>query len=130
PGATIEGLNAEMDTIVQRNVERLPNSAGFIERSGLTGRAVSLRDMVVGDYKQMLLLLQSIVLAVLLIACANVANLQLARIAARRKELSVRAALGAARRRLAMLVVTESLLLSALGAVAGLGLAWGGLEIV
>ncbi len=130
PGATIEGLNAEMDTIVQRNVERLPNSASFIERSGFTGRAVSLRDMVVGDFKQMLLLLQSIVLAVLLIACANVANLQLARIAARRKELSVRAALGAGRRRLAMLVVTESLLLSALGAVAGLGLAWGGLELV
>ncbi|MEX0900303.1 MAG: ABC transporter permease [Gammaproteobacteria bacterium] len=130
PGATIEGLNAEMDTIVQRNVERLPNSASFIERSGFTGRAESMRDMVVGDYKQMLLLLQSIVLAVLLIACANVANLQLARIAARRKELSVRAALGAGRRRLAMLVITESLLLSLFGAVAGLGIAWGGLELV
>src|SRR5690606_33204942 len=73
---------------------------------------------------------QSIVLAVLLIACANVTNLQLARMAGPRKELSVRAALGADRARLARLVLIESLVIAAAGAVAGLALAHGGLALV
>jgi predicted permease len=130
PGATLEGLNGELDLIVQRNAERLGDAAAFIEVTGFTGRARSMREFAVGDLKPMLLLLQAIVLAVLLIACANIANLQLARIASRRKELSIRAVLGARRTRLAALVLAESLALSALGAVAGVGLALGGLELV
>ncbi len=78
----------------------------------------------------MLLMLQAIVLAVLLIACANVANFQLARIAARRKELAVRAALGADGRRLARLVLVESFAIALTGAAVGLLLALGGLELV
>ena len=93
-------------------------------------RAVPLRDYVVGDVKQRLLVLQGLVLAVLLIACANVANLQLARLAERRKELAVRAALGAGMRRLARLLVLESVLLALAGACGGLLLAYGGIELV
>jgi predicted permease len=130
PDATIEGLNSELDLIVKRNVERLGDAADFIEVTGFTGRARSMREFAVGNLKPMLLLLQATVLAVLLIACANIANLQLARIASRRKELSIRAVLGARRTRLAGLVLAESLVLSGLGAAAGIGLALGGLELV
>ena len=75
-----------------------------------------LRDYVVGDLEQRLLVLQGLVLAVLLIACANVANLQLSRLTVRRKELAVRAALGAGTRRLARLRRVESVLLALAGA--------------
>jgi predicted permease len=131
PGATIDGLSAELDAIVQRNAERLgPEAAALVEATGFTARARSLRQFLVGDLTAMLLVLQASVLAVLLIACANVANLQLARIAGRRKELTVRAVLGASQRRLAGLVLAESLLLAMVGAGIGLVLAHGGLELV
>jgi predicted permease len=130
PGATIEGLNAELKAIVRRNVEQGRLSADAIEVAGFTGRAQSLRELRVGNLEQMLFVLQGIVLAVLLIACANVANFQLARVAARRRELAVRAALGAGARRLVRLVLVESLAIAVVGAVAGLVLALGGLELV
>lgn len=128
PDATIEALNAELDAIVRRNVEL--GRVQFVEQTGFTGQAEPWRAVAVGDLEQMLLLLQGIVLAVLLMVCANVANLQLARMAARRKELAVRAALGAAQGRLARLVVAESLVLALLGAAGGVALAHGGLELV
>jgi hypothetical protein len=86
PGATIDGLNGELDGIVRSNIElgRFGDGTAFIDTTGFTGRAVPLRDMVVGELEAMLVILQGIVLAVLLIACANVANLQLARMVARR----------------------------------------------
>jgi predicted permease len=131
PGATIEGLNAELAAITSRNVERLgPEAVALVEATGFTARARSLREYLVGDLTAMLLVLQASVLAVLLIACANVANLQLARITDRRKELTVRAVLGASQRRLAGLVLAESALLALAGAGAGLALAHGGLELV
>jgi predicted permease len=131
PGANLDGLNAELDAIVTRNVERLGgNAAAYIETTGFTGRARDLREYMVGDMRDMVLVLQASVLAVLLIACANVANLQLARIAARRKELAIRAVLGAHKRRLAALVLVESLVLAALGGAAGLALAHAGLALV
>jgi predicted permease len=131
PGATIETLNAELDAIIQRNLEtgRL-QFPGLVEATGFTGRAQSWRARAVGDLEPMLLLLQGIVLAVLLIACANVANLQLARLTARRKEIAIRASLGAAPGRLARLLVLETLVLASAGASAGVVLALGGLELV
>jgi predicted permease len=130
PGATIDGLNAELEAIVQHNVERLPWASDAVESAGFTGRAESLRALAVGDLEQMVLILQASVLAVLLIACANLANLQLARMASRRRELAVRAALGAGGSRLAVLVLMENLLLASVGAGLGLLLAYGGLEAV
>jgi predicted permease len=128
PGATVEGLNREFDVIVQRNVERIeaatPNAAAFVERSGFTGRAENLREQQVGEARVMLLVLQAAVGMVLLIACANVANLMLTRVVARQKELSVRNALGATRWRIARQMLVDALLLSLIGGAVGLLLAY------
>lgn len=129
-GATVAGLNAEMDAIVDRSLERLPDRRAFIETSGFTGRALPLKQTMVGNLEALLLLLQGLVLAVLLIACANVANLQLARVATRRTEISVRAALGASRARLARLILLESFMLALLGACGGLALCAGALAVL
>jgi predicted permease len=124
PAATLAELDAQMDAIVHANAERIatsgPDIKKFLASSGFTGRAKSLRDALVGELKPALLLLQAVVAFVLLIACANVANLMLTRISARQKELSVRTALGAGRGRLARQLLTESLLLAIAGGAVGL----------
>jgi predicted permease len=89
-----------------------------------------LKDDVVGGVGEMLWLLMGAVGAVLLIACANIANLLLARAHARRHELAIRAALGAGRARIAGELLRESFVLGALGGVVGLGLAYVGLELL
>jgi predicted permease len=129
-GATVDGLNTELEAIVQRNVAAGRVPADAVTVAGFTGRAQLLRDLQVGDLRQTVLVLQTIVVAVLLIACANLANLQLTRIAARRKELAVRSALGAGGDRLVRMVLVEALLLAVAGGVLGLGVAAGGLELV
>ena len=128
PGATVEGLKAELDTIIARMLERLPAGASFVEATGFTGGVRPLRDWSVGDEKPLVLTLQGIVLTVLLIACANIANLQLSRLAARRRELSVRAALGADRARLMRLVLAESVVLALVGGAGGLASAFFGID--
>lgn len=138
PGATVEQLEAQFAAQVQRNAERIagiddPRAAGFSEflRSGaFIGRAKDLRKHWVGELEPVLYLLQAVVLFVLLIACANVANLMLTRVMARQRELSVRAALGAGRWRILRQVLVEAVLLSLLGGLAGIAVAHVGLALM
>jgi len=125
PGVSISRAHAEMDTL-QEQIDRLnPNT-----EKGLRTHIVSLKQELVGAVGQTLILLLGAVGFVLLIACANVANLSLARSAARVREFSLRRALGASRVDIIRQLITESVLLSLLGGVVGLLLAKVGLRVV
>jgi len=121
PGVSRADAEVEMQLIAARIGEAYPQS-----NPGQTVGLVSLHDALVGNAHDALLLLLAAVGVVLLIATVNVANLQLARGAARAREVAVRAALGASASRLASLVLAESLCLGLAGTALGLGLAvWG-----
>ncbi len=121
PGGTLEQAQSEMDMIARRVQDQInsPNR-------DWTWTSISLGERIVGKIRPALLVLLVAVLFVLLIASANIANLLLARATSREKEMSIRIALGASRERLLRQLLTESLLLSAIGAIAGLPLTiWG-----
>ncbi|REG28628.1 putative permease [Archangium gephyra] len=121
PGGTLQSANTELREVARRLEEAYP-----ADQSGRSALAVPLTETVVGRARPALLILQATVLLVLLIACANVANLLLAQSSSRRQEFAIRLALGANRARIIRQLLVESLVLALAGSVLGALLAsWG-----
>ena len=125
PGVTVEQAQAEINTLAHRQEELYPDT-----NKGWQVQIQSLRDHLFGNSRAALLLLFSAVAIVLVIACANVANLQLGRIHVRRRELALRLALGAGRFRIVRQFLIENILLSVLGGTLGVFVAAACLAVV
>ena len=123
-GVSIQQAQAEMSSLAAALAVSDPD-----RNKGNGARVLTLQEYTYGQLRPTLLMFQGAVAFVLLIACANVAGLLLARAASRRTELAVRSAIGAGRGRIVRQMLTESVLLAAIGGIAGTGLAWAGLRL-
>jgi predicted permease len=136
PGVTPDEASADIERMLPIWLDAWPMVPGFsVTKEAIANWRIapivrSLKDDLVGDVASALLVLMGAIGAVLLIACANIANLMLVRADARRQEFAVRAALGAGRARIARELLVESLVLGAIGGVLGLGVAYAGLELL
>jgi putative ABC transport system permease protein len=124
PGATVESSQADLELLVQYLQEADP------ERWGLGAAVSKLQDQISGGFRSAMFLLAAAAGAVMLIACANLSNLLLARGPKRRKEMAIRSVMGANRKRLLRQLLLESLILSFCGALIGVGIAYGATELV
>ena len=125
PGVSLPQAQAEMNTISSQLAQQYP-----ADDKDWGAVVVPLRDELVGDVRPSLLILLGAVAFVLLIACANVANLVLAKTLSRRKEIAIRSALGASRRRVLQQVLSETLLLALVGGAIGLVIAHFGVALI
>ena len=134
PGVTIEQANADIGRLMPTLIDRFPMPPGFTRQmfaDAKMGPLVRPLEVdVVGDIGRMLWVLLGTVALVLLVACANVANLFLVRAEARQQELAIRLALGAEARQVAWQLMAESLLVAAIGGVLGIALAYGGIQLL
>ncbi len=129
PGVAPEALHAEFVELVRRTASEEPPQ--FVTmRKDMEIRLIPLRQWLTGGVSRAVLVLQAAVAMVLLIGCLNVANLQIARGIARRKEIALRTALGAGRARITRQLLTEGLLLSSVGGAAGLALGYWALNLL
>jgi putative ABC transport system permease protein len=125
PAVSIDQARSDLHRIDANLVRQFPD-----ENDGWRAELIPLRDDLVGDLRRPLEVFLAAVAMVLLIVCANIANLMLARGAARWRELAIRTALGASRGRVVRQLLTESVLTAAIGGVIGLGIAWFGIRLL
>jgi predicted permease len=134
PGVTMAQASADMARLLPIAMRSFPPpegvSAKLFENARIAPNLRPLKQVVVGDVGNVLWVLMGSIVMVLLIACANVANLLLVRVEGRRQELAIRAALGAGRQRVAADLLLESVVLGVLGSLLGLGLAYAGLRVL
>jgi putative ABC transport system permease protein len=134
PGVTLKQADADLARMLPLVLQRFPPPAGYTAKMFEDARIAPnfrlLKDDLVGDIRDMLWVLMATVGIVLLIACANVANLLLVRVDARQQELAIRAALGAAWTRIARELLFESVTLGVVAGVVGLGLSWTALKLL
>jgi predicted permease len=134
PGTSLEGANADAARMIPISLRKFPPFPGgnvqIFEEARITPLIRSLKDELVGDVEKTLWVLMATIGMVLLIACANIANLLLVRADGRQQELAIRAALGAGTGRLARELLLESVVLGILGGIVGIGLAFAALRLL